>query len=179
MITLHTPKTSNYIYKKNCLTYKNGASIIKWIKVNCRSIKDYKNKSQEGLIKILSEPKPKIRLSKKKISEIQKDFNGLRQRFPKSKISKFRRSLYNIKIQKNISALEIKETKKNLFELEKRLYNLKKYYDDTKYHGIRDIGNLFGEVDEHYYKPIKTKSAFNGNYIEHESKGNKDKTLSP
>ena len=144
-----------------------------------RSIKDYKNKSEEDLIKILSEPKPKIKLSKKKIEEIQKDFNGLRQRFSKSKINKFRRSLYNIKIQKNISALEIKETKKNLFELEKRLYNLKKYFDDTKYHGIRDIGNLFGEVDEHYYKPIKTKSAFNGNYNEHESKGNKDKTLSP
>ena len=30
-----------------------------------------------------------------------------------------------------------------------------------------------------YYKPIKTKSAFNGNYIEYESKGDKDKNLSP
>ena len=67
-----------------------------------RSIKDYKNKSEEDLIKKLSEPKPKIRLSKKKIEEIQKDFNGLRQRFSKSKINKFRRSLYNIKIQKKI-----------------------------------------------------------------------------
>ena len=31
-----------------------------------RSVKDYKNKSEEDLIKILSEPKPKIRFSKKK-----------------------------------------------------------------------------------------------------------------
>ena len=30
-----------------------------------------------------------------------------------------------------------------------------------------------------YYKPIKTKSAFNGNYIEYESKGDKDKNLLP
>ena len=35
-----------------------------------RSVEDYKNKSEEDLIKILSEPKPKINLSKKKIKEI-------------------------------------------------------------------------------------------------------------
>ena len=34
-------------------------------------------------------------------------------------------------------------------------------------------------TDEDYYKPIKTKSAFNGNYIDYESKGDKDKNLSP
>ena len=32
-----------------------------------------------------------------------------------------------------------------------------------EYRGIRDIRNLFGDVDEGYHKPIKTKSAFNGN----------------
>ena len=51
-------------------------------------------------------------------------------------------------------------------------------YHNTKYQGIRDIGNLFGEVDEDYFKPIKTKSDFNGNFIEYESKGDKDKSLS-
>ena len=39
-----------------------------------RSVKDYKNKSEEDLIKILSEPKPKINLSKKKMKEVKKDF---------------------------------------------------------------------------------------------------------
>ena len=84
-----------------------------------------------------------------------------------------------MKIQKNLPAAKIKETK-NL-ELEKSPHNLKNYYDydDIEYKGIRDIRNLFGEVDEDYYKPIKTKSAFNGNYIEYESKGDKDKNLSP
>ena len=33
-------------------------------------------------------------------------------------------------------------------------------------------------IDEDYHKPIKTKDAFNSNYIEHESKGDKNKTLS-
>ena len=58
---------------------------------------------------------------------------------------------------------------------------LKKYYDhdDAKYIGIGDIGNLFNQsTDKDYYKPIKTKSAFNGNYIEYESNGDKDKNLS-
>ena len=34
-------------------------------------------------------------------------------------------------------------------------------------------------IDENYYKPIRTKSAFNGNYIENESKGDKDENLLP
>ena len=58
---------------------------------------------------------------------------------------------------------------------------LKKYYDhvDAKYIRIRDVGNLFNQsTDKDYYKPIKTKSAFNGSYIEYESNGDKDKNLS-
>ena len=38
--------------------------------VKGRNIKDYKSKSKNYLIKILSEPKPKINLSKNKIKEI-------------------------------------------------------------------------------------------------------------
>ena len=146
-----------------------------------RNIKDYNNKSENDIIKILSEPKPKKNLSKKKIKEIKQDFRELRYRFSKLNINEFRRSLYNIKNFKNLSAPEIKETEKILFELEKSLYNLKKHYDydNTEDQGIRDIGNIFDEVDEDYYKPIKTKSAFKGNYIEYEIKGDKYKNLSP
>ena len=32
-------------------------------------------------------------------------------------------------------------------------------------------------IDEDYHKPIITNSAFNNNYIQHESKGNKEKIL--
>ena len=46
-----------------------------------RSIKDYKGESGEDLIKILSKPKPKINLSKKKIKEIKKYFSELRYGF--------------------------------------------------------------------------------------------------
>ena len=39
-----------------------------------RGIKDYENKSEDDLIKMLSEPKTKIGLSKKKIRKTKKRF---------------------------------------------------------------------------------------------------------
>ena len=42
-----------------------------------------------------------------------------------------------------------------------------------------DIGHLFNEITkEEYYKPIEIKSAFDGNYIEYESKGDNNDNLS-
>ena len=70
-----------------------------------RSVEDYKNKSEEDLIKILNKPKPKIRFSKKKIKQIKKEFSELRYRFSKSKINAFRKSLYNIKNLKNLKRI--------------------------------------------------------------------------
>ena len=78
--------------------------------------------------------------------------------------------------------------KKIFLNQKKGLSRFKKYYDhdDTEYRGIRDIENVFNgnlcdeiEIDEDSYKPAKTKSAFNDNYIEYENKGDKDKNLSP
>ena len=88
-----------------------------------RSVKDYKNKSKEYLIKILSKSKSKLSLFKKKIEEIKNDFSklrhSLRHGFSKLKINEFIRSLYNPKIQKYLPAPKIKEPKKNLLELVK------------------------------------------------------------
>ena len=99
----------------------------------------------------------------------------------KAKNKKIRKNLYEIKNKNNISNSKIKEIEENLFELEKNLSKLKKYhdYDDAEYKGMRDVGNLFIQsIDEDYYKPIRTKIAFNDNYIEYVSKGDKDKNLS-
>ena len=46
-----------------------------------RNINDFKNKSENDLIKVLSEPKPNINLSKRKIKKIKKDFSELRYSF--------------------------------------------------------------------------------------------------
>ena len=51
-----------------------------------RNIRDYENKSEKVLIKTLSEPKPKIRINKKKLEEIRMDFNKLRHKFSKKEI---------------------------------------------------------------------------------------------
>ena len=53
--------------------------------------------------------------------------------------------------------------------------------DDLDYYGIRDIENLFGNVDvddDDYYKPILVKSSFKNNYKYYESRGDKDTNLS-
>ena len=100
-----------------------------------RGIKDCKNKSEDDLIKILSEEKAKISLSKKKIKDIKEKLNELIYKFSKSKINEIRRSLYDIKIPKSLSKSKIKEIEKNLLELEESLFKPKKYYnyDDTEY----------------------------------------------
>ena len=66
-----------------------------------RNIQDHGNKFEDDLIKILSEPKPKISITKKKLKEIEKDFSELRHKFSKEEIDKFRKSFYNTKNHKN------------------------------------------------------------------------------
>ena len=111
--------------------------------------------------KNFDDTKPKINFSKARIGKIRKEFNESRHKFAKSKI---------------------KEIRTNLLELEENLFKPKKYYDydDTEYQGIRNVKELFDlQIDEDYYKPIITNGAFNNNYIQCESKGNKDKILIP
>ena len=164
-----------------------------------RGIKGYKSMSKEKLLSTHSESesvKSATSLSKysfndKRLKQIRKDFNELRDIFSKAQIKEIRKNLYDIKNLKNLSMelhskQNIKEIEESLFKLEERLSNFKKYrfQDDFKYRNIGDIRNILNGVaiigiDEDYYRPIRTKSAFNGNYIEYESKGDKDKNLSP
>ena len=73
------------------------------------------------MIKILSEPKPKISITKKKLKEIEKGFSKLRHKFSKEEKDKFRKSFYNIKNHKNLYTSEIREAEKSLVELEESL----------------------------------------------------------
>ena len=132
------------------------------MKSESRSVKDYKNKYEEDLIKLLSKPKPKTSISKKKIKEIKNDFSELRHRFSISKINNFRKSFYEIKNQINLSAPEMRETEKSLIKFEKSLHDFKKHhnYDDNEYGKIRGIRSLFNQLDKDYYKPIKTITSF-------------------
>ena len=145
-----------------------------------RRIKGYKNMSKERLLNALDESESAKSLDNAKIKKIKEDFKSWRDRFLKPKIKKITKNLFEKK-KKYLSGSEVEEIEKNLFGLEESISKLKKYYyhDDAKYIAIRDVGNLLNQsTDKDYYKPIETKSAFNGNYIEYESNGDKNKNLS-
>ena len=161
--------------------YKDDKPIIKWIKLitKSRSVKGYENKSEDVIV-ILSKPKTKISLSKKKIRDIKENFNEFWHKFFKSKIHEIRRSLHDIQNPKNVFKSKIQKIEKNRLE---SLSGPKKYYNygDIEYKGIKDVGNLFNQsTDEDYYKPIKTTNVFDNenNYIEYESTEDKNKNLS-
>ena len=104
------------------------------------------------------------------MKNITEELNKLRHKFSKPKIKEIRKNLYEIESNKN---QKIKETEKSLSRLKN--YHV---YDDAEYIGIMDARNLFNQsTDKDYYKLIKTKSPFNGNYIQYESNGDKDKNI--
>ena len=62
-----------------------------------RNVRDYEKKSKKYLIKVLSGPKPKMKINKKKLGEIRKDFYELRHKFSKKEVGKYRKCFYHIK----------------------------------------------------------------------------------
>ena len=123
--------------------------------------------SGKTLLSNLSKPKN----DNERLKKIREGLHKSRHKFPKSDIKEIRKKL--LRAKKNILTQKIKE-------IENTLSTFKEYYDhnDAKYIGIRDVGNLFNQsADKNYCKPIKTKSAFNDNYIEYESNGDRDKNL--
>ena len=95
------------------------------------------------------------------------------------KIKEIRKNLQEMK--KNPSESKIKEIERNLTELEENLSKTNNYYDYNviEYREIRNVRDLFDlSINEDYYKPIIARGAFNGSYIQYESKGDKGKNLS-
>ena len=102
-----------------------------------RGIKGYKNMSGKRLLSALSKPK----IDNERLKKIREDLNKSRHKFSKSEIKEIRKNLYEIESKKNLWTQKMKEIEKSFSALEK--YH---DHDDAKYIGIRDIGNLFNEV---------------------------------
>ena len=52
-------------------------------------------------------------------------------------------------------------------------------YDDLDYFGIKDIENLFINIDDaDFYKPTLVKSSFKNNFPYYEIRGDRDKNIS-
>ena len=115
----------------------------------------------------------KIRIKFRFKESIDEYLKELEQKDSLTKQEKQEKKRYTKKLQK--AEEFFKKLKEDLNRLEKHQYNDN---EDLDYKGIRQIENLFDKIDEDYYKPIKTKNAFNDNYIEYESRGDKDTNLS-
>ena len=80
------------------------------------------------------------------------------------------RNLFRLKKEQNYTA--IKDIR-NLFRQEKETKAIKDRI-------LRDIKNLFEheKEEENYYKPVRVSNFWSNNYIEYESNGDRNKTLS-
>ena len=134
-----------------------------------RNIKNYKSKSSDRLYNIFK----KQSKNKKRIDDIKEELKNPKYNISKSELKDIKRNLYNIEKQRNIS---LKKTSKYLDELDERITRLDKYhdYDNFEYKGIKDIERLFKiSIDKDYYKPKLNKSGYNENYAQYASKGDK------
>ena len=106
---LQTPHTNFFSFNINMINL--SLDELKLI-AESRNIGDCENEYEKDLIKALSEPKPKLRINKKKLEEIRKDFNELRYKFSKKEIDKYRKAFYDIKNYRYLSASEINKAGK-------------------------------------------------------------------
>ena len=119
-----------------------------------------------------------------KISDIRMILGRLGNAITKNDRKKIKKKLHEIENKKNLSDKEKEKNYDNLVELVNKLNKTEKNkyhdHDDLDYHGIRDIENLFDnvDVDDDYFKPILVKSYFKENYKYYESRCDKDKRLS-
>ena len=138
-----------------------------------RNIKSYKSKSSNKLFKTFT----KQSKNKKRIDDIRDELKDVTYNISRSELKEIKKNLYNIEKRKNIRS---KKTNKYLNELDERIHRLDKCndHDDYEYRGIKDIKDLFKlSINKDHYKPILTKSGCNGNYVQCESKGDKILTI--
>ena len=87
--------------------------------------------------------------------------------------------VYNFSKRKEQEGSLTNRQKRVLKNIDRYLKNLKKDLEKLqKYSTTYGLDYLFNELDEvDYYEPKEVKSAFNGNYVLYESKGDKDNKL--
>ena len=117
-----------------------------------------------------------------KISDIRVILGRLVNIVTKNDREKIKKDLYEIENKTNLSDKEKEKIDDSLLELVNKLNKKEKYRyhdrNDLDYHGLRDIENVFDNIEDDYYKPILVKSSFNENYKYYKSRGDKEKKLS-
>ena len=73
----------------------------------------------------------------------------------------------------------LRPEKENIIKDVRNLLRLEKGTKAIKDRILRDINNLFEHKEgENYYKPVRVSNFWSNNYIEYESNGDRNKTLS-
>ena len=119
-----------------------------------------------------------------KLNEVRELFHEVRDNISRKETKTTRNklykkeSIYNFLKEKNTLTEKEKIVLKKIGKYLKKLYNdlrkLRKYQNNITY----GLDYLFNELNEEdYYEPKEVKSAFDGNYILYESRGDKDAKL--
>ena len=157
-----------------------------------RNINNYKDMSKEDLLIALLKSNPShtelLKIdddSNTEIREIKKLFNNLRNNFSREEIKKHREKIhkkervYNYLKRKNSLTTREKGVLKNIDRYFKKLQKDLNKIEIYQYNITSDKSHLFNEITkEDYYEPIKIKSAFDGSYIQYESRGDNDDNIS-
>ena len=143
------------------------------------NIKNYKDKSNYKLLQAIKENKDNQKQSenKERIDDIRKDLKELSHKLSRRELKEIKKNLYDIEKRNQFQS---KKPKRYLNELDKKILKLDKYDhdDDYVYEGIKNVHDLFKlSIDKDHYKLILVKSGYNNNYIQYESKGDKILTL--
>ena len=67
----------------------------------------------------IPKPWPEIRVNKKIVKKLRKNFDELRHKFDKKEIDRYRKAFYNVKNYENLSIRKIKKASKSLDKLKK------------------------------------------------------------
>ena len=186
-------KNYNYMSKEELLIalLKSNQSLAELQKSKSYNVEIEENRKLFNELKNRFSKNKKIREKFHEREKINRRENILKNEEKKTKKYQDEKEKKYKKEQEKKQGIEKSEKKNTLKRTEKILKNLgehvntiKKHLDrdndDPDYKGLRKIESLFSKVDEEdYYKPVKSKSAFNDNYIEYESRGDEDKDLSP
>ena len=102
---------------------------------------------------------------KRKIYDIRLILSKLGNMVPKKYRKEAKKELYEIEKMQNLSDNEKEKSYDHLIKLANTLDKKEEYKhsdnDELDYFGIRELENLFGDIDnDDYYKPVLVKSSF-------------------
>ena len=149
------------------LSLEESRDIIEFL-AKKRNVKNYKRKPSNELLRAVKENKNNQQHSKnkKRIDIIREELKELSYKLSKSELKEIKKNLYNIEERKQF---EQKKPRRFLDELDKKILKLDKHqdYDDFEYRGITNGHNLFKlSIGKDYYKPMLVKSGYNNNCIQ-------------